>query len=53
MKVVSPATTSVLRFVPRSENLKQVRNVSISLSLSALQHAAKGGFQHISEGCGS
>src|SRR5215204_1526615 len=30
MKVVSPATTSVLRFVPRSENLKKVRKVSIS-----------------------
>jgi hypothetical protein len=30
MKVVSPATTSVLRFVPRSENLKKVPKVSIS-----------------------
>jgi len=30
IKVVSPATTSVLRLVPRSENLKKVPKVSIS-----------------------
>jgi hypothetical protein len=48
--VVSPATTSVLRFVPRSENLKKVPKVSLSplpayvrdkYSISALQHAAR------------
>jgi hypothetical protein len=30
MKVVSPATTSVLKFVPRSENLKKVPKVEVS-----------------------
>jgi hypothetical protein len=47
--VVSPATTSVLRFVPRSENLKKVPKVSLSplpayvrdkYSISALQHVS-------------
>src|ERR671910_1606562 len=50
MKVVSPATSSVLRLVPRSENLKKVPKVSISplpayvhdkYSISASQHAAR------------
>jgi hypothetical protein len=39
--VVSPATTSVLRFVPRSENLKNVRKVSISPL--PIQHACFAG----------
>src|SRR5829696_7812306 len=38
MKVVSPATTSVLRFVPRSENLKKVPKVSISPLPAYVRH---------------
>jgi len=42
MKVVSPATTSVLRFVPRSENLKKAPKVEVSpLAYAQVQYSSR------------
>ena len=42
MKVVSPATTSVLRFVSRSENLKKVLKVEVSpLAYAQVQYSSR------------
>src|SRR5215210_7386060 len=46
MKVVRPAITSVLRLVPRSENLKKVPKISISpLPSMCTSNIAAGGFR--------